>query len=149
MSVDIQAKEITKNYNDVYNYVKEAMMKSQVKLNDSGVKFLEDLASALNSENCRINIPTTTHDLPPLHAEVKYKTTDGLRLKLIKDNSFILLTPLAFFVIMKHDNDVYALTYPLLNTVPDEDDLRIMSVTLVDMGTSILEQINQTNTKKV
>ena len=140
--------DVVDNYNTVYEYAKKSMADSQLKLNDSGNDFLEKLAAAINSDDCKNNIPLTTDGLPPFHAEVKYKPADGLRRKRIDDNSFILLTPMMFFVIMKHEGDVYALTYPITKSLPTEDDIRIMSITLVDIGTSILNQINQTTTSK-
>ena len=74
-------------------------------------------------------------------AERKYKSEDGLRIKVVGDGSFILLTPLLYFVIIRVNDDVCALTYPIIQKLPDDKDILIMASTIVDMGTLILNQL--------
>lgn len=127
--------------NGVLEYVKQNMANSQVTLNDSGVPFLEELATAIKSRELQLSIKYTTHGLPPMAAERKYKSEDGLRIKVVGDGSFILLTPLLYFVIIRVNDDVCALTYPIIQKLPDDKDILIMASTIVDMGTLILNQL--------
>lgn len=124
------------------NYVLENMRFGQLDITDTNIPHLINLTKSILDEKCILAIPSTVAGLPPLVAEQKYKKTDGLRIKRSAKDSFIILTPFTSFVIMKADDKVVAVTYPLTQEIPDQDTADIMAMALVEMGGLILNTVN-------
>lgn len=125
----------------VYEHIRDNVIDSQVKLNDSGVEFIETLVKSILSKQCLTEIAFTTRGLAPYQAEPAYKPQDGLRIKFIKDGTFLILTPLIHFAYMVHDGEVFAITRHS-ETVPTLISIsQLLTDCILDTGSILIARI--------